>query len=55
MDLYLRDHTVIITGGASGIGFAAAKAFAAEGSHVAIWDLNERAEQMATEIRTVSS
>jgi len=38
--------------GASGIGRASALAFAAEGAHVAVWDLNEKVEQVAQEIRT---
>jgi 2-hydroxycyclohexanecarboxyl-CoA dehydrogenase len=52
MDLHLKDHVAIITGGASGIGLAAAKAFAAEGAHVAIWDLSQHTGEMAAEIRT---
>ncbi len=40
MDLELRGHAVIVTGGASGIGLAAARAFAAEGCRVAVWDCN---------------
>ncbi len=44
MDLNLKEHAVIIAGGASGIGLAAARGFAAEGAHVALWD---RAENVA--------
>ncbi|HEY8751467.1 MAG TPA: SDR family oxidoreductase [Tepidisphaeraceae bacterium] len=39
MDLNLKDHIVLITGGASGIGLATARAFALEGARIAIWDL----------------
>lgn len=39
MDLSIENHTVIVTGGASGIGRACVDAFLAEGSRVAIWDL----------------
>ena len=42
---------VVITGGASGLGFASARALAAVGRPVALWDLNaERVEQAAAEI-----
>lgn len=51
MDLNLKDHVVVITGGASGIGRATASAFAVEGAHVGIWDLAENAEKICDEIR----
>ncbi len=51
MDLNLRDRTVVVTGGASGIGQAAAIAFAAEGARVAVWDLGEAAQRAADELR----
>ena len=38
MDLRLKDHTAVVVGGASGIGLAAARTFAAEGAHVTLWD-----------------
>ena len=42
---------VVITGGASGLGFASALALAGVGRPVVLWDLNaERAEQAAAEI-----
>lgn len=50
MDLHLNDHVAIITGGASGIGLAAAKAFAAEGAHIAIWDIADNAAHCADEL-----
>lgn len=38
MDLHLADRVVVVTGGASGIGRAVARCFAAEGARVAVWD-----------------
>lgn len=53
MNLELNDHTVLVVGGASGIGLATARTFAAEGAHVAIWDCHqsvcETARQLAGE------
>lgn len=37
----LKGKTVIVTGGAAGIGRATSLAFAAEGARVAVWDINE--------------
>lgn len=39
MNLELEGQTAVITGGASGIGRAAAEAFAAEGAHAIVWDI----------------
>jgi 2-hydroxycyclohexanecarboxyl-CoA dehydrogenase len=50
MDLHLRHHVAVVTGGASGIGRAVAIAFAAEGTHIAIWDRSAAATQAASDI-----
>lgn len=48
-------HVAVVTGGASGIGLAAAKRFAQLGLHVAIADLGvERIEYAAREIAAVA-
>jgi 2-hydroxycyclohexanecarboxyl-CoA dehydrogenase len=50
MDLSLRQHVAVVTGGASGIGRAVADLFSAEGAHVAIWDRSTSAIQVAAEL-----
>ncbi len=47
MELGLKKRVALITGGASGIGLATARAFAAEGAHVAIWDLGDAGRRAA--------
>lgn len=52
MTQMLQNRTALITGGASGIGFAIAQKFAEEGARVAIADLHgEAAERAAHELR----
>jgi 2-hydroxycyclohexanecarboxyl-CoA dehydrogenase len=50
MDLHLDKHCVLVTGGASGIGWAIACGFASEGAAVALWDVSKSVEQKATEL-----
>ncbi|MGK2900186.1 MAG: SDR family NAD(P)-dependent oxidoreductase [Burkholderiaceae bacterium] len=45
MDYGLRDRVVLITGGARGIGFAAAQMFAAEGARLALVDIDRAAAE----------
>ena len=47
----IANHSALVTGGASGLGGATAKALAAAGAKVAVLDVNEEAAQaMAKEI-----
>jgi 2-hydroxycyclohexanecarboxyl-CoA dehydrogenase len=52
MDLNLKSSTALVVGGASGIGLATARAFAAEGADVAIWDRSPGAADAARELGT---
>jgi len=50
MDLHLNQKSVVITGGASGIGLATARGFAAEGAQLVLWDLSPSVSEAATKI-----
>lgn len=50
MDLDLHDTVAAVLGGASGIGLAIAKAFAAEGASVAVVDRSEKCREAAEAI-----
>jgi NAD(P)-dependent dehydrogenase (short-subunit alcohol dehydrogenase family) len=54
MDLHLKNHVVVVTGGASGIGSATAQAFAAEGARVAIWDVQKPAGEVSGFLQVVA-
>ena len=50
----MQNKSIIITGGASGMGAASARKFAASGANVTIVDINKKlAHQVANEINTV--
>ena len=50
MDLELRGHTVVVVGGAGGIGLATARSFACEGATVALWDRSDQLPALAHEL-----
>lgn len=50
MDLNLAGATVVITGGASGIGLETARAFAAEGAQPVLWDQTDQVECIAEQL-----
>ncbi len=52
MDLMLTNRVALITGGASGIGRATGSRVCRRGAHVALWDLNDKTEVVAEEIRS---
>ncbi|MEZ4833831.1 MAG: SDR family NAD(P)-dependent oxidoreductase [Caldilineaceae bacterium] len=50
MDLQLSNQVAVVIGGASGIGLATARAFAAEGAPVAVLDRNPDVAAIAQQI-----
>jgi 3-oxoacyl-[acyl-carrier protein] reductase len=51
MDLQIKDHVAIVTGGGRGLGQAICRALGSEGARVVVWDRDEAAEKVAAEIR----
>ncbi|WP_417378036.1 SDR family NAD(P)-dependent oxidoreductase [Gimesia sp.] len=50
MDLNLSGASVVITGGASGIGLATARTFAAEGAQTVLWDQSDQVTKIASQL-----
>lgn len=55
MDLNLKNHVAVVTGGGSGIGRATVEGFVAEGARVAVWDLASETESIAEEIAAATN
>ncbi len=53
MDLGIKDHVAIVTGGGAGIGAQTCRTLAKEGVHLSVVDINsEDAEKIAEEVRS---
>lgn len=53
MDLGIKDHVAIVTGGGAGIGAQTCRTLAGEGVHIAVADINlENAEKITEEIKS---
>ena len=50
MELELKGHHAVITGGASGIGLACARGLARENCHIALWDVSDEVTNAAAGI-----
>lgn len=50
MDLGIAGNVAVVTGGASGIGRAIVEQFLDEGVSVAVWDVSEKVESIASEM-----
>ena len=55
VDLNLKDRKALVVGGASGIGLATARAFAAEGAQVALWDCSHGVVDVARRLTETST
>jgi 2-hydroxycyclohexanecarboxyl-CoA dehydrogenase len=54
MKLELEGHVAVVTGGASGIGFACAQLLAQEGCRLSLWDLSGQVKDRAATLSTPS-
>lgn len=54
MDLEIKGHVAIVTGGARGLGAEMSVALAQEGAHVVVWDRDEAAHAMVEKIRAAA-
>jgi 2-hydroxycyclohexanecarboxyl-CoA dehydrogenase len=50
MQMELEGHVAVVTGGASGIGWACAQGLAREGCHVGLWDMSDSVQEMAVKL-----
>jgi 2-hydroxycyclohexanecarboxyl-CoA dehydrogenase len=51
VDLKLKNHRVLVTGAASGIGLATARLFAEEGASLVLWDVSSKVIEIETEFK----
>ncbi len=54
MDLELKGEVAVVTGGASGIGLACARALAREGCRIALWDVSAGVREAASRLNEAS-
>jgi 2-hydroxycyclohexanecarboxyl-CoA dehydrogenase len=54
MDLELKEHVAVVTGGASGIGWACAQLLAQEGCRLSLWDLSDHVNDKAAMLSSPS-
>ena len=53
MELAMEGRVAVVTGGASGIGWACAQGLAREGCRVALWDVSSRVKELAASLGVV--